>query len=364
MPLISVVLPTYNSVDTVERAIQSVFAQIFTEWELIVIDDASTDRTVELVRERFGADPRVKILQGTVNGGPSPCEKCCYHCATSEWIALLDSDDAWSVDRLKTLYSERGDFDFIADNIMTYDAIAKTETGPLFDDFDSSILRLDDLLLGWVGNRKVDGGYLKPIMRSQFLREAHLSYNCNLRQGEDFVFYCEALCQRARFHLLDKPGYIYTTSVGELSGLLSPHSRTRPDPIAMSEALRPLIKKYAHYLNDHEVWALERFVMGLSRSKWSWAFEAAKKNRDYPLCLELIVRHHSVRRSVLGALLSDMGFRRPSKRPREHKRRTLRGFYRHSRGIVTTSAQASMASRMASSSGYIEFCERRACRFR
>ncbi len=316
MAVISVILPTYNSVETIERALQSVFAQTFGDWELIVVDDASTDHTVQLVGERCGDDARVRIIRRESNGGPARARNLAFQHATAEWIALLDSDDAWHCSRLSTLYSGRDGFDFVADNIMTYDHIAHAETGPLFDNFDATTLTLDDLLLGWVGNRRVDAGYLKPLMRSQFLRDWELSYNSTLRHGEDFLFYCEALCRRARFGLLNHPGYIYTTEVGRVSKRSSPYSRTTPDPIAMADALRLIGQKYHEWLDPEEREALTRLTKGLSRSKWTWMYEGAKRDRQYRLCLKLIACHRSVLKHILQQISAELGIVQRRERPR------------------------------------------------
>src|SRR5581483_7287295 len=91
MPDVSIILPTYNRVDTIPRAVESVRRQTFTDWELIVIDDGSTDGTAERINN---LDPRIRILRQENQG--------CYVArnrgiaeAKGRFIAFLDSDDEW-----------------------------------------------------------------------------------------------------------------------------------------------------------------------------------------------------------------------------------------------------------------------------
>lgn len=96
MPTISVVIATYNTADFIERAIDSVFAQTFRDFEVIVVDDGSTDRTPELI----GARGDLLYLR-IPNGGVGGARNLGMRRARGEWIALLDADDAWHPDKLE-----------------------------------------------------------------------------------------------------------------------------------------------------------------------------------------------------------------------------------------------------------------------
>ncbi len=90
-PVFSVVIPTYNRAELVGRAIRSVLDQSYTDFELLVVDDASTDRTAAVVRS-FG-DPRVRYIRLPENGGNAVARNAGVRCATGELITFLDSDD-------------------------------------------------------------------------------------------------------------------------------------------------------------------------------------------------------------------------------------------------------------------------------
>lgn len=91
MPLFSVVVPVYNRAEMLRETLESVFAQDFTDYEVIVVDDGSTEDIAAVVRE-FG--DRVKLLRQR-NSGPGAARNLGIAHATGEYIAFLDSDDLW-----------------------------------------------------------------------------------------------------------------------------------------------------------------------------------------------------------------------------------------------------------------------------
>lgn len=93
MPLFSVVIPTFDRANLVRRAIASVLAQTIEDFEIIVVDDGSTDNTGEVVRA-FG-DPRIHLVRLTSNRGPAAARNAGIGAARGELISLLDSDDEY-----------------------------------------------------------------------------------------------------------------------------------------------------------------------------------------------------------------------------------------------------------------------------
>ena len=97
MPKVSIIIPTYNSENTVEETIASVQKQSLTDWELIIIDDGSQDDTVRVVRDI--AESRIKLFVYE-NGGVSVARNRGLAQAQGEYIAFLDADDLWDSDKL------------------------------------------------------------------------------------------------------------------------------------------------------------------------------------------------------------------------------------------------------------------------
>lgn len=96
--LVSIIMPNYNSEKYVEETINSVLSQTYQNWELLFVDDCSTDKSLELVRA-FN-DERIKIFQNETNSGAAASRNYALREAKGKWIAFLDSDDLWLPEKL------------------------------------------------------------------------------------------------------------------------------------------------------------------------------------------------------------------------------------------------------------------------
>ncbi len=99
MELVSVIMPTYNCGPFIAESIRSVLAQTYSNWELIIVDDCSTDETETIVRS-FD-DPRIHYLQNEQNSGAALTRNKALRAAKGRYIAFLDSDDLWNPDKLE-----------------------------------------------------------------------------------------------------------------------------------------------------------------------------------------------------------------------------------------------------------------------
>jgi glycosyltransferase involved in cell wall biosynthesis len=93
-PLVSVVLPTFNRLKFVRPAIESVFAQTFQDWELIIADDASDEDTRAYLKS-LEIEPRVRVILLPHSGNPAAVRNAAVHAARGKYVAFLDSDDQW-----------------------------------------------------------------------------------------------------------------------------------------------------------------------------------------------------------------------------------------------------------------------------
>jgi glycosyltransferase involved in cell wall biosynthesis len=94
MPAVSVVTPAWNAAAFVRETLDSVRAQTFADWELVVVDDGSTDETVAIVDGYAARDPRIRLLR-QANAGPSAARNHAMREARGRFFAFLDSDDIW-----------------------------------------------------------------------------------------------------------------------------------------------------------------------------------------------------------------------------------------------------------------------------
>lgn len=103
MPKVSVAFSAYNSEETIDRAIASVLKQTMDDWEMIAVDDCSTDGTYEKMLEWGRRDPRIKVFRNETNHGIVVAKNDCFMKAdpSAQYIATFDSDDICHPDRLK-----------------------------------------------------------------------------------------------------------------------------------------------------------------------------------------------------------------------------------------------------------------------
>lgn len=110
MPKVSVIMPAYNVERYVAEGVRSVVGQSFDDWELVVVDDGSTDRTGEIVGS-FAAKDRRIVLITQANAGVSVARNRGMEKARGEWVAFLDADDLWQPTYLERMLSRQADCD-------------------------------------------------------------------------------------------------------------------------------------------------------------------------------------------------------------------------------------------------------------
>jgi len=94
-PLVSIIMPSYNSETTIGSAIASVIDQTYSNWELIVSDDNSSDSTVDIIEELMRTENRIKLIKHVKNNGAGFSRNAAIAEAYGKYIAFLDSDDLW-----------------------------------------------------------------------------------------------------------------------------------------------------------------------------------------------------------------------------------------------------------------------------
>lgn len=100
-PSVSIIMPSYNCKEYISYSIESVREQTYTDWELLIVDDHSTDGTVDLLKEWEKGDGRIRIFYQTVNEGAAVARNIALAHARGRYIAFLDSDDRWKKDKLE-----------------------------------------------------------------------------------------------------------------------------------------------------------------------------------------------------------------------------------------------------------------------
>ncbi|MEC3883967.1 glycosyltransferase family 2 protein [Halobacillus sp. HZG1] len=111
---VSVITPSYNSANYILEAIESVQSQTYKNWEMIIVDDCSSDDSVNLIEGKQSEDERIKFIKLTENGGPAFARNQAILAATGKYLAFLDSDDCWLSQKLEKQISfmHKNDYSF------------------------------------------------------------------------------------------------------------------------------------------------------------------------------------------------------------------------------------------------------------
>lgn len=100
MPLVSIITPSHNARAFIRDTIDSVLAQTYSNWEMIIVDDCSSDGSVEYIRDLISNDERIKLIDLHTNVGAAMARNTALGVAKGRFVAFLDSDDMWAPEKL------------------------------------------------------------------------------------------------------------------------------------------------------------------------------------------------------------------------------------------------------------------------
>lgn len=219
-PSVAVIIAAYNAAGTIARAVRSALAEPEVA-EVIVVDDASSDATVDHARAADDGTGRLKVLAQSPNAGQSTARNRGIEASHAAWIAVLDSDDFFLPGRTRTLlaYADRGDL--IADDIwqVVEGAIDQPQRSLIGASLTAPrLVGFDEFVLSNVPSRgRKELGYIQPLMRRSFLERHAIRYQEHLRLGEDYELYTRALAWGARLLLVPLQGYVAVVRSTSLS---------------------------------------------------------------------------------------------------------------------------------------------------
>ncbi len=226
-PLVSVVMANYNGARYLCDFIDGVLRQTCHDLELIIVDDASTDGSVALVKRYAGDDPRVKLIETGRNAGPAAARNLALAAARGTWIAIADSDDIMHSARLEILLAaaEKDGADIAADNLSIFDADPAHPKGMLLTgEYASAPFWVDTAQYVRLNSFYASGpglGYLKPLLRASLLAAPESRYDETLRIGEDYDLIVRLLRAGARYRVYPQALYSYRKHETSISHRLS-----------------------------------------------------------------------------------------------------------------------------------------------
>jgi teichuronic acid biosynthesis glycosyltransferase TuaG len=172
-PLISIVTPTYNSERYILDVINSVKSQTYSNWEMMIVDDCSSDNTRELLRKETEKDSRIKVHFLEENSGAAVARNTALQYAEGKYIAFLDSDDQWMPNKLEKQleFMEKNGyaFSFTQYSLMDQDGndLNKVIDVPESIDYDGLLKNTIIGCLTVMINREQTGYFEMPLIRTR-----------------------------------------------------------------------------------------------------------------------------------------------------------------------------------------------------
>lgn len=217
MPLVSIIVPVYNSGKYLKKCLDSILSQSFSDFELLLVDDGSEDSSGTVCDEYESKDARVKVFH-KANGGVSSARNLGLEKAKGEFVSFIDSDDWIDLDYLSVLLAGK-DCDLSVCNYRVEDSDIKWEISvdEGFQDKGSIAVLLD-------GGRFEGCSFLGPVcklFRREIIMDNNIRFKENIYSGEDSLFVLEYFCHIDNYYGSDKKTYHYRNPGNGLSAQLN-----------------------------------------------------------------------------------------------------------------------------------------------
>lgn len=205
--MISVIVPVYKAEKVIARCIESVIAQQYQDWELILVDDGSPDKSGEICDEYAEKSDRIRVLHQK-NAGASAARNHGMNEAKGEYVCFVDADDYVTERYLSDFRSEDMDVDFAIQGMtLTFDDVSRNHDKlPSF----SGISSLKVLLSQNECTLDLLNGPCCKLYRSKIIRDHQISFPVGLSYGEDSIFVLAYLNYCSNVYMAALSNYFYT----------------------------------------------------------------------------------------------------------------------------------------------------------
>lgn len=237
-PQVSIIIPVYNTENTLNRCIDSILNQIFTDWELLLVDDGSTDQSGELCDEYASRDKRIKVFHKK-NGGVSSARNIGLDHATGSWITFVDSDDFIDTTFLSSfiissscdLYITGIQFINNTTTLLPPEECIKIE----------DVIELDNLL-----NKLYFTAPWGKVYKNDIIQQNKIRFNINLKIGEDTDFVLNYLQYTHNIRLVSKPLYHF---FNDEKGKIIKYTLTADEYITHTNSIKRSLVRLSNKLN-------------------------------------------------------------------------------------------------------------------
>lgn len=248
--LISVIIPAYNSENYIKRCLESILVQTYTNYELIVVDDGSTDNTLKICRELQNQNEKIKIIEKE-NGGVSSARNVGLANTKGEYIAFIDSDDYVSKEYLEILVRMTK----INNAEMSICGVLdRLENGKILNKSKeiTDVLTTEDAVKFYLRSEYFFGTMWAKLIRKDVFEG--IFFNENIQRGEDFDIFLRLLLKCKRINI-DTKKYCYNYIVNDESLVRNSNPEQIFQECLMAENISKLIDKvYPNLHNEVVYW--------------------------------------------------------------------------------------------------------------
>lgn len=211
-PLVSIIIPTYNRAHLIGETLDSIIAQSFNNWECIVVDDNSSDHTMELLEYYSNRDPRIKYYKrpNKFKPGPNGCRNFGYQQSKGSWIKFFDSDDLLVPKALDLHVEKLSEQDVIITQVNYIDEDGK----PI--NITHHYLPKDNIIEDYFVGR-ITYYTFGPLWNRKFLQRQPQLFDEGIRNLDDWDFNLRMLYQEPRIDYIPEPLILYRLHKSSLS---------------------------------------------------------------------------------------------------------------------------------------------------
>ena len=202
MNKISVIVPVYNAEKYIDKCIDSIIQQTYDNWELLLVDDGSTDKSGSICDKWAESDSRIRVFH-VPNGGVSEARNIGLQKVSGEVLTFVDADDWLNTDTLKEVSVFFNDFDFVRVS-MNYVYSESEQQAFLLKETESWQALMSQIL-----SRETILGVCSAFYKTCVVKQNNITFNKDLRNGEDWLFTCQYLKNTNRVKVINKAFYQY-----------------------------------------------------------------------------------------------------------------------------------------------------------
>lgn len=215
MPIISIIVPVYNARRHIKKCISSILAQTMNDFELIIINDGSTDDSLYICKTFARIDKRIRIIDKE-NEGVSSARNIGIKAAKGDWITFIDADDYVDVNYLECLY-KHNDY---TENILIIQGLKQVSNSRTAKnvEFTNETLTGKDIEKAFDSLRIFEYGYtVAKLYNNRIIQQKNIRFDNEISYSEDLIFMLEYILHCNSIKFIEGTGYNYVVDASSLS---------------------------------------------------------------------------------------------------------------------------------------------------